>query len=757
MKLNIVFGVIAWILLFCSEKTLAQQQTELPPADVADAGQHSVKTANANATDAVSTTNLMTVTVQGKQTKAGSGLISELLAPKAASVVTDQYIKDQAAGSNPFQLLELTPGVNENGRGQSGLDRGQISVRGFQSTQLGFSLEGVPLNDSGTFNIFPQEYIDTENLRKIFISQGSGDVDSPNIGATGGVVGMLVKRPADNFQVQAVQSEGENRFRRTFVRIDTGVFADNSRAFISFSDSAVDQWRGIGRSWREHLDAMIVHDIDANNHLSLDFFYNNDVLGQYEALTKAQINQYGYGFNFAPRFSPLTPASAGGSENDNNSAALGANALLQRSNFNGLQYNPFESLVLTGKANLTLSDQVHVDLQPYLWFGRGNGGGGSYVSESNSALLGAPKDINGNGNTQDNLLFFNPFTQEQTRPGFISRLKWDVSNQELVFGFHYERSRLSEWRPLIAINPETGIPTDYWANVSSELVRDSFGVPIRNQNQVTVSSIVRPFFGDTIHLLDEKLLVTLGLQYPVAKRNGENLLPLALRTSNGEIAPVYTEMTQRKLMPSMGAVYSLSDTHSLFASIAQTFRATDNVPLYQPGANLAAIKPETAIDTEMGYRFAGTMLIGAATIYNINYMNREQTLFDATANNTVSKNIGDVLIQGIELELGSKPYRGFSLYASGAINTSTIKNDLAIGISGQTNTLLLPTAGKQLTDLPRCMLAGRLRYEDGAFFSAIESRYTSMRYATLVNDETVAANTVVDFSAGYKLPRSWAG
>ena len=736
---------------------LAQSAPAPGPSDEADSQGKGRPRRDAPSTATSSTTtssgSLQTVVITGSSVQAGGGLITPLDVPKSASLVSEKYIKDQSAGANPFQLLNMSAGVNSNGRGASGLDRGQISVRGFQSNQLGLSLDGVPINDSGTFNTFPQEYVDTENLSSIAISQGAGDADSPNIGATGGVITMLVKKPSKDFHFDAVQAFGSNAFRRTYLRVDTGTFGNDNRAFLSFSDSAVDQWRGIGSTWRKHVDAMLVHDLSADDQLSLNVFYNKENMAQYEAMTKIQIAQYGYGFNFAPTFTPISAPTPGVPQSDNNSTP--ASPLLQRSNFNGLQYNPFENVIVSAKASLGLRENVHLEIQPYLWFGRGNGGGGTYVSDGNTALLGQPTDLRQDGNLGDTVLFYNPFAQQQFRPGFISRVKWNIDNQELVLGFHYERGDLHEWRNYTRIDPNTGVPVNYWAGYKDGIT-GSNGAIVYNQNQETVTTTVRPFLEDTVHLLNDQLVLNFGMQFPIVKREGENRLPLALRTAGGQVAPVNPSIEQQKFMPSMGALYNLDTRNAIFGSIAQTFRATDNAPMYQPGANLSAIQPETAIDSEVGYRFAGETLVGSVSLYNINYENREQSLFDVNVNNTVSKNIGSVNIRGIELEVGSKPVWGFSFFGSGSINDSKIKNNILVGVAGAGN-LELPTQGRQLTDLPKFSLAAQARYEEGPFRASLQAKYTGRRYSTLVNDESAAGFTVVNFATGYTLPFRWSG
>jgi iron complex outermembrane receptor protein len=705
-----------------------------------------------SAAGAVSSSNL-DIVISGRRASVSSGLISRLDVAKSASLVTEAFIKDQPAGSNPFQLLNLAPGINANNRGSTGLDRGQISIRGFQSNQLGLSLDGIPINDSGTFNTFPQEYVDTENLSQIFVLQGAGDAETPNIGATGGVIGMTVRKPAAELGVSAIQAFGEDGYTRSYARIDTGAFGDGNRAFLSFSHGVVEPWRGIGKTSRDHIDAMLQHETDGGSVFSVAAYYNRQMMAQYQALTKAQVRQFGYFANYATVFNAVAPAQAGTVQNDDDSAIVGGQ--FQRANYSALNYNPFQNLVLSTKASLKLTDDLHLDVQPYLWYGQGNGGVGSYLSEKNVALLGAARDVNGDGDAIDNRLFYNPYLQKQYRPGVISRLKWTVASQEIILGFHFERANLREWRSFVGVNGASGVPLDYWSRAASETLTRADGSLIRNQDQRTITTTIRPFVQDVIHLADDAVTVTLGLQLPIVKRQGDNYLPLALRTSNGRIAPTTVDTEQKRLLPNAGIIWKVTSRHSLFASIAKTFRATDNAPLFQPGASFAALKPETAVDAEAGYRYAGPVVVGSLSLYHIDYRDRQQSLFDVTVGNTVARNIGNVKLKGIEAEIGTQPIGFVSFYLSGSLNDTRLQNDVPVGNNGQTTNALLPTSGKQLTDVPRTTAAGQIRYDDGTLFGQVQAKYTGRRYSTLVNDDYVSPLTTVDLMAGYNLPSAW--
>ena len=131
------------------------------------------------AAQAQQSSNVDKITVTGEGDKLGAGLMVDEDAPKARSTVTKAVIDKERPGSNPFQALTYLPGVNASSLDATGLFGGNLRVRGFNSDQMGFTINGAPVNDSGNFAVYPQEYTDSENLCEIFITQGATDTEAP--------------------------------------------------------------------------------------------------------------------------------------------------------------------------------------------------------------------------------------------------------------------------------------------------------------------------------------------------------------------------------------------------------------------------------------------------------------------------------------------------------------------------------------------------------------------------------------------------
>jgi iron complex outermembrane receptor protein len=58
-------------------------------------------------------------------------------------------------------------------------------------------VNGVPVNDSGNYAVYPQEFIDTENVCQTSVAQGSTELETASGGASGGAVSIITCDPTD--------------------------------------------------------------------------------------------------------------------------------------------------------------------------------------------------------------------------------------------------------------------------------------------------------------------------------------------------------------------------------------------------------------------------------------------------------------------------------------------------------------------------------------------------------------------------------
>ncbi|MFO1343054.1 MAG: Plug domain-containing protein [Burkholderiales bacterium] len=202
------------------------------------------------------TVRLGTITIVGQGDKLGAGQILNEDAVKGRSTVTKEASEKDRTTGNTYQALSILPGINTYNHDATGLFGGGLTIRGFGADQIGFTINGVPVNDSGSYSVFPQEYSDMENTCLQSVAQGTPDVESPHIGATGGSISVNTCDPIDTRRVRVTQTVGQLNLSRTFVRFDSWPLRQQHGEDLPERVAhAGRQVEGEGGAKRDHVDA----------------------------------------------------------------------------------------------------------------------------------------------------------------------------------------------------------------------------------------------------------------------------------------------------------------------------------------------------------------------------------------------------------------------------------------------------------------------------------------------------------------------
>lgn len=681
-------------------------------------------------------TGIGQITVSG-EASLGAGLMVQEESVKARSTATREYLTTQIPTANPYQGIRLLPGVNAHSTDATGLFGGSLTVRGFNSDQMGFTIDGAPVNDSGNYAVYPQEYVDLENLEEIFLTQGAIDIDAPHIGAVGGNIGIVSANPTDQRNFRLAQTIGDKSLTRTFVRLDSGRFnSDATRMFVSYSKSQADKWRGKGEADRDHVDAKILHDLGKGSRLSASIVYNYAKNNYYRNITKAEYLANGRYYDYDTIF-PGRPTPGPGSQNESG-----------LTNFYNLQWNPFENYIATFKANLQLDANTRLDIEPYYWYGDGGGGFGTTLNESNafqaSVYGAAAKDLNGDGDTLDRVLVWRNSYTHTNRPGINLKLTRQFDNHKLAVGLWYERARHRQTQPFVMVDPN-GRPMDLWAK--TYLITGPNGKVLQGRDQETISTARQFFIQDQITLLKDQLSLDLGLRLPEIQRDGTNYA----NNTVGNTFDYSVSKTYRETLPQVGMRYRLNDTNSIFANLVKNFRAPQNYVLYERNQENRTrdLKAETSVTLDLGFRHQSDKLNLGATLFYTDFKNRMAQVRDPDGTFR-NYNTGDVRTKGFELEAGSKLSHSWSFYGSLSYTNAELQDDFVT--RNNSNVLvILPTKGKTFVDTPKWMTGLALRYDNGPWFGLAQLKYSSKRYSTLTNDEETDGYTTVDLNLGYRL------
>src|SRR6478735_10443161 len=136
-----------------------------------------------------------TIVVTGSRTQDVGG-VQTPDAPKAKAVVTQEFISRSGPGQTVLDTINVVPGVSFQNNDAYGNAGGTLTMRGFDSTRISYTLDGIQLNDSGNYNIYSNFSIDPELIEQVNVNLGSTDVDSPTASAVGGTINQRTRTPS---------------------------------------------------------------------------------------------------------------------------------------------------------------------------------------------------------------------------------------------------------------------------------------------------------------------------------------------------------------------------------------------------------------------------------------------------------------------------------------------------------------------------------------------------------------------------------
>ncbi|MBQ4788353.1 TonB-dependent receptor [Pectobacterium versatile] len=656
-------------------------------------------------------TDVGTINVQGQPL--GAGLMVQEDSAKSRSTVTKDALDKMPAAGNAIDKLKYTAGLNVSSNDSSGLSGVSYTMRGMSADQVGLSSDGIPVNDSGDYAVYPNGMGDPENLEQIFVTQGSSEMDGPHIGASGGNIGLVSHRPAKEFGGFVKQTFGSNNLSKTFARLETGKHNGFS-SWLSYSYTDSDKWRGAGYSRADKVEWNGLYEHENGHSSSLIVKYNQQDTINYSTLSKQQFEQNGRKMDYA-----TTPVY---------------NSRGQISQYYKLNRNNFETLNVTFTQKLQLRDNLALTLQPYYF----STNGGSFGSGS-ASVLSATSDRAGNydlSNLTSNT-YYRPSWTETWRPGITTKLKWDISDEHsLDIGYWFERARQRQTQPFIPIKSD-GTPVNISGKPGdANQVTDANGNVVQGRNQFTVTPAHKIWVQDTWFFSPEWTF-TGGLAYQHVERDGTNL---------GSLYNVAEKKNKKyhEFLPSFNAAYRINTENQVFYNITRNMRTPPNYVLYNVGDSINT-KPELSWNQELGWRFQDEDMLLSASLFFIRFTDRQISSRNSAGDYEMI-NAGKVENKGLELEWSGKLPHNFNYFAAYTYTDTTQKNNLATGGSQ------LPTTGKQVANAPKNMLNLGLGYDDGLYYAGVNSRYVGSFYGDMTNDEKIGGRTVFDLSAGVYLP-----
>ncbi len=712
--------LIATCLVAVAATASAQSADTVPASqDKTDIGRVSASGAsNVNPIDTPSATGVT-------RKEIGGGLMVDENVSKSKSSVTRDFIQKQQPTADVFQLLKYTPGSNAATSDAWGLSPGVLSVRGLDGSQMGFNFEGMPLSVASNWSVFPGQYIDTENTDVVTLNQGSADLSSPNVTATGGIVDLYLHTPSKTRGGLLTMSVGSDNAKRLFLRGETGEIGDSGfRAFGSISQIDADHFRGPGHDTKQHLALGALQEWGGGSRTKLAMTYSKFDRDVYKNPTLAQWKTAGLDGAATNYDSTYVPGTV---------------------NYYKMFRNPWENLLLSAPSELRINDKFSLNVTPYLYYGYGGSGSASTLNEPSVGYGNTVNavDLNGNGTTTDqSVLFYNPILEKNIRTGITVKGNYQLDNHALVAGVWLQHSRDELYRPYSRMNSD-GTPVD--ESGESALIRTAGGQGVNQWYQDTRDNFYAIFVGDTISLMEDRLAFDVGLKQMWLERVGINRVPSNVARTQAQNNP---------LIPAAAVRFKIDNVNSVFASLSKGYRILPAGALYPrynaaTGAVTTRENPDQASEestaAEAGYRYQGQYVSLSTSVFKYDFKNR-QISAQVCDPGCVSSPIdgGKQSAYGLDFEAGLRPYKNFRPYASLELMKTRIESNIAV--SGDH----LPTSGKEAVRAPKVQGALAVDYDNGSFFGNVGVKYVGKQYATFMNDQEIPSYTTLDIGLGYR-------
>jgi iron complex outermembrane recepter protein len=492
--------------------------------------------------------------------------------PKAKAVLTSEAIQRAAPGQTVLDTINQIPGVSFQNNDAYGSSGGTLNIRGFDSTRISLTFDGVPLNDSGNYAIFSNQQIDPELIEQVNVNLGTTDVDSPTASAVGGTVNLRTRNPSKDFGLLASMSLGEWDFWRVFGMVDTGeLTSSGTRAWFSASTAKNHvPYNGFGKIDKQQFNFKLYQPLGGDDFISIGGHYNQNRNNFFGSLplridttatptsTTPRVVGSGNGNRFPilkdERFYSINQPC----QLDTPQAGVGDTPAPAPTNLASCgtefdrRYNPSNTGNIRVNSKFTLSDSVVLTIDPSYQYVKANGGGTVTASEGlrdidptggttpafgavscatatpvtatcrSGYFGGTPffgKDINGDGDTLDTVTVLAPSQTQTHRIGVIAGLRWNLDdNNSVRIAYTYDRARHRQTGEVGLLEQLSGEPLDVFpvnsgsAAASGSILqkRDRLSYAILQQ----VSGEYTGKFGD--------LTVNLGVRAPFFRRNLTN-------------------------------------------------------------------------------------------------------------------------------------------------------------------------------------------------------------------------------------------
>ncbi|MBP7337418.1 TonB-dependent receptor [Niveispirillum sp.] len=256
----------------------------------------------------------------------------------------------------------------------------------------------------------------------------------------------------------------------------------------------------------------------------------------------------------------------------------------------------------------------------------------------------------------------------------------------------------------------------------------------------------------------DQFTLTAGIRYTDEKKDFDQYLNIYTLSTGAPLATYprrylnqghYTAWT-----PKFGAEYKVTDDVMLYASATRGFKSGGFN--FSSGNTAQGFAPETLWSYEAGFKteFADrrVRLNGSAFTYDYKDLQVQSFLVPGVTDIT---NASDAKVDGVELELTTRPVTGLDIGATLTYLNARYKNYPQAPIPGTSPAVTIDASGKYLNSSPKWayMLYGQYNFDVGGGSAFVRGEYgwKDRQYFTVVNDpiQTMGSYDLLNASIGF--------
>ncbi|MDX5985211.1 TonB-dependent receptor domain-containing protein [Sphingomonas echinoides] len=648
---------------------------------------------------------------------------------RQVQTVSAKAMEKTTAGSSPLRSLSRLPGVNFDSSDAHGTYEAatQLSIRGFLTDQMGYTLDGVPLGNMQYRNnngLSINRALLTENNGAATLSQGSGALGTASTSNIGGTVDFTSIDPTARFGVDLEASYGSASSWRTFVRVNSGDLPWGGRLALSYAHDRQGKWKGWGKQVQDQINAKYVQPLgdSVTSTTFLDLIDRRE--DDYNDTSLARLKTYGWDFDNIPTFA-LAERLATITQNGGTPPAPYVNADDSVYQGGGVR----RDLLAYEKLGYQLSSRLSGFTTGYIHLDKGIGTWADPYDPTPAAYGGSPISVSANRYDID-------------RKGILSRLTFKAGDHKIEGGVWYEHNAFNQANYLYGL--QAGVAPSEFQKFYTNPFHTTYS------NQYTTDT-VQLDISDTWQATDH-LRLNAGVKGVVSTNHAHSIV--STKPIDGSIK------AENWFLPTAGVLYTLDGHNELFADYTRNMAAfvasTSSGPFSsssQAGFNYirSDLKPEMTNTFEAGYRFHNRDLQLSLTGYYVKFTNRllaSSISATVVGNQNVLQNVGSVSSRGVETAANWRFAPHWSLYGSWAYNDATYDDNVQ-PLGGA----VIATKGKQVVASPKNVGNAELNYDDGTLWGGVTAHYRSARYYSYLNDAVLPGAVNFNLSVGYRFSR----